>query len=70
MYAISNSSHAELLLLLAEMNRLTGKDNKTINTRRRAKLMIIKLKKCKKQITNSSAVRDGGLLGGISENAR
>ncbi len=67
MYAISNSSHAELLRLLSEMDGLKGKDNKTINARRREKLMIIKLKKCRKQNMNASANKGGGLSDGTSE---
>lgn len=60
MYAISNTTHAELLYLLSEMEGLPKKDNKTINARRRAKLMIQKLKRCKKQTQECKKVNTNG----------
>jgi glutamate 5-kinase len=67
MYAISNSSHAEVLKLLSEMDGLKGKDNKTINARRMAKLMIVKLRKCKKVNVKQCAEKGGELSDGINE---
>jgi len=51
MIAISNQSLTQINTLLLELNGLTGTDNRTLNIKRKAKLMINKLKRCK-SVTN------------------
>ena len=62
MYAISNATYAELLRLLPEMEGLKGRDNKTVNVRRRAKLTIQKLRKCQKVNPIPAQIMKGSLI--------
>jgi hypothetical protein len=43
MYAVSNYQREEIIKLLTAIQDLPGKDTKTINTKRRAGIMIKKL---------------------------
>lgn len=47
MIQVSNQTRQQLLILLTEIERIQGSDNKTLNTKRKAKMMITKLKRCK-----------------------
>ena len=48
MYAISNQHRDEIIRLLKVFESLPGKDTRTINTKRKAAIMIKKLSKSKK----------------------
>lgn len=47
MYAISNQQQEDLIMLLAALKDLPDKDNRTINIKRRAGILIKKLAKAK-----------------------
>ena len=48
MYSISNYQRDELILLLSELKNLPGSEDKTLNSKRRANVIIKKLGKLKK----------------------
>ena len=52
MYSISNSNLKEVIKLLGSLQGLTGSDDKTVNAKRRAKIMIKSLEKKKTWVTN------------------
>lgn len=47
MYAISNQQRDEIIKLLTTIHSLSGNDTRTVNTKRKASIMMKKLSKAK-----------------------